>query len=137
MGRSAPRARPARAPPPPQVQPYDVIVCDLRMPERDGPAFSAILTRQYPALRQRVIVLTGDPGGDASRTVLTPSGRPWLRQPSPMTTIRHAMQDVLQAAPPAEAWHAPGLLGGLREWESLLAPPCPPARGVRDMVYGF
>ena len=96
MGRSAPRARPARAPPPPQVQPYDVIVCDLRRPERDGPAFSAILTQ---------------------------SGRPWLRQPSPMTTIRHAMQYVLQAAPPAEASHAPGLLGGLREWESLLAPP--------------
>ena len=65
MGRSAPRARPALAPPPPQVQPYDVIVCDLRRPERDGPAFSAILTRQYPALRQRVIVLTGDPGGAA------------------------------------------------------------------------
>ena len=122
MGRSAPRARPARAPPPPQVQPYDVIVCDLRRPERDGPAFSAILTRQYPALRPRVIVLTGDPGGDASRTFLTQSGRPWLRQPSPMTTIRHAMQYVLQAAPPAEASHAPGLLGGLREWESLLSP---------------
>jgi CheY-like chemotaxis protein len=38
-----------------QEQPYDVIVCDLRMPELDGPAFYATLTRQYPALRQRVI----------------------------------------------------------------------------------
>jgi CheY-like chemotaxis protein len=43
-----------------QEQPYDVILCDLRMPELDGPAFYAILTRQYPALRQRVIFLTGD-----------------------------------------------------------------------------
>ena len=103
MGRGAPRARPALAPPPPQVQPYDVIVCDLRMPELDGPAFSAILTQQYPALRQRVIFLTGDTGGDASRTFLTQSGRPWPRKPSPITTIRRAIQYVLQAAPPAEA----------------------------------
>jgi len=106
-----------------QAQPYDVIVCDRRMPELDGPAFYAILTRQYPALRQRVIVLTGDTGGDASRTFLTQSGRPWLRKPSPMTMIRRAMQSVLQAAPPAEVSRAPGLMGGLREWESLLAPP--------------
>src|SRR4030095_1208963 len=49
-----------------QERPYDVILCDLRMPELDGPAFYAILTRQYPALRQRVIFLTGDTGGEAS-----------------------------------------------------------------------
>ena len=87
----------------PSRRAYDVIVCDLRMPELDGPAFYAVLTRQYPALRQRVIFLTGDTGGDASRTFLTQSGRPWFRQPSPMTTIRRAIQYVLQAAPPAEA----------------------------------
>ena len=73
MGHSAPRARPALAPPPPQVQPYDVIVCDLRMPELDGPAFSAILTRQYPALRQRVIfsraIPEATPAGRSSRSL--------------------------------------------------------------------
>src|SRR5919206_522301 len=86
-----------------QAQHYDVILCDLRMPELDGPAFYAILTRQYPALRQRVIFLTGDTSGEASRTFLTQSGRPWLRKPSPITTIRRAIQDVLQAYPHAEA----------------------------------
>jgi CheY-like chemotaxis protein len=39
---------------------YDVILCDVRMPELDGPTFYAILTSQYPYLRQRVIFLTGD-----------------------------------------------------------------------------
>jgi CheY-like chemotaxis protein len=82
---------------------YDVIVCDLQMPELDGPAFYAILTRQYPALRQRVIFLTGETGGETSRTFLTQCGRPWLRKPSPITTIRRAIQQVLQAFPPAEA----------------------------------
>jgi CheY-like chemotaxis protein len=86
-----------------QEQPYDVILCDLRMPELDGPAFYAILTRHYPALRQRVIFLTGDTEGETSQTFLIQCGRPWLRKPSPITTIRRAIQDVLQAYPHAEA----------------------------------
>ena len=86
-----------------QAQPYDVIVCDLRMPELDGPAFYNLLTRQYPALRQRVIFLTGDSGGEANRTFLTQCGRPWLRKPSPIAAIRRAIEDVLQAFPHAEA----------------------------------
>jgi CheY-like chemotaxis protein len=86
-----------------QERPYDVIVCDLHMPDLDGPAFYALLGCQYPALRQRVIFLTGDTRGEASRTFLTQSGRPWLRKPSPITLIRHAIQNVLQAYPHAEA----------------------------------
>jgi CheY-like chemotaxis protein len=84
-----------------QARHYDVIVCDLRMPELDGPTFYAILTRQYPALRQRVIFLTGDTGGEDHRTFLTQCGRPWLRKPSAITTIRRAIQQVLQTFPQA------------------------------------
>ena len=71
------------------------------MPDLDGPAFYAILARQYPALRQRVIFLTGGTGGAASQTFLTQCGRPWLRKPSPIAAIRRAIQHVLQASPPA------------------------------------
>jgi CheY-like chemotaxis protein len=83
----------------PQLQErhYDVILCDLHMPDLDGPAFYALLLCQYPALRQRVIFLTGDTRGEASRTFLTQSGRPWLRKPCPIATIRRAIQHVLQA----------------------------------------
>jgi CheY-like chemotaxis protein len=81
-----------------QERPYDVILCDLHMPGLDGPAFYAILVRQYPALRQRVIFLTGNTSGAANKTFLTQSGRPWLRKPSPIATIRRAIQDVLQAS---------------------------------------
>jgi CheY-like chemotaxis protein len=83
------------------MKPYDVILCDLHMPDVDGPAFYAILVRQYPALRQRVIFLTGDTRGSANKTFLTQSGRPWLRKPCPIATIRRAIQHVLQAFPPA------------------------------------
>ena len=85
-----------------QVQLYDVILCDLRMPELDGPAFYAILTQQYPALGQRIIFLTGDTGGEDNHTFLTQCGRPWLRKPSAITTIRRTIQQVLQAFPHAE-----------------------------------
>jgi CheY-like chemotaxis protein len=81
-----------------QERPYDVILCDLHMPGLDGPAFYAILVRQYPALRQRVIFLTGNTRESANKTFLTQSGRPWLRKPSPIATIRRAIQDVLQAS---------------------------------------
>jgi CheY-like chemotaxis protein len=84
-----------------QEQPYDVILYDLHMPELDGPAFYAVLARQYPAMRQRVIFLTGNTGGAAHRTFLAQSGRPWLRKPCPIATIRRAIQHVLQASPPA------------------------------------
>ena len=84
-----------------QERPYDVILCDLHMPDLDGPAFYAILVRQYPALRQRVIFLTGDTRGSANKTFLTQSGRPWLRKPCPIATIRRAIQHVLQAFPHA------------------------------------
>jgi len=81
-----------------QARHYDVILCDLRMPELDGPTFYAILTRQYPALRQRIIFLTGDTGGEDSRTFLTQCGRPWLRKPSPIMMLRRTIQHVLQTA---------------------------------------
>jgi len=89
-----------------QERHYDVIVCDLHMPDLDGPAFYAILARQYPAIRQRVIFLTGDTGGVGNRTFLTQCGRPWLRKPCPIATIRRAIQHVLQASPHAEDWRA-------------------------------
>jgi CheY-like chemotaxis protein len=44
-----------------QEHPWDMILCDLRMPELDGPDFYALLGRQYPALCQRVIFSRGIP----------------------------------------------------------------------------
>jgi CheY-like chemotaxis protein len=89
-----------------QARHYDVIVCDLHMPVLDGPAFYAILARQYPALLQRVIFLTGDPLSAVTTTFLAQCGRPWLRKPCPIATIRRAIQHVLQASPHAEDWRA-------------------------------
>src|ERR1043166_1679245 len=66
----------------------DVVLCDVHMPQLDGPTFYAILTSQYPALRPRVIFLTGDILRTASRTFLEACGQPWLTKPCPIAAIR-------------------------------------------------
>lgn len=76
---------------------YDVVLCDLRMPEIDGPAFFEIVIHQHPYLRQRVIFLTGDVLGTESTAFLEQCGQPWLYKPCHADEIRSAIQRVLQA----------------------------------------
>ena len=76
---------------------YDVVLCDLRMPEIDGPAFFEIAMHQHSYLRQRVIFLTGDVLGDESTAFLEQCGQPWLYKPCHADEIRSAIQRVLQA----------------------------------------
>jgi CheY-like chemotaxis protein len=80
-----------------QALDYDVILCDLQMPELDGPRFYAILACRYPALSLRVIFLTGESSSAPSMAFLRQCGRPWLRKPCPIATVRSAIQHVLHA----------------------------------------
>ena len=80
------------------VQPYDVIVSDLRMPDLDGRAFYALLRQQYPALRQRVIFLTADGDAADSQGFLAQCGQPWLPKPCPIAVLRRTIQQVLTVA---------------------------------------
>ncbi len=83
-----------------QERSYDVVLCDLHMPALDGPTFYAILTSQYPSLRQRVIFLTGDTLRADSLTFLEQCGQPWLAKPCTIAAIRHAIAYVLRVSPP-------------------------------------
>jgi CheY-like chemotaxis protein len=78
-----------------QVQRYDVILCDLRMPELDGRAFYTHLGQRAPALCQRVIFLTGDSSAADHQAFLAQCGRPWLDKPCPMVVLRRTIQQVL------------------------------------------
>ena len=79
-----------------QAQHYDVILCDLRMPELDGRAFYAHLRQRAPALCQRVIFLTGDSSAADHQAFLTQCGRPWLDKPCSTAAIRRAIAQVLE-----------------------------------------
>jgi CheY-like chemotaxis protein len=81
-----------------QAQRYDVILCDLRMPELDGRAFYAQLQQRVPALCQRVIFLTGDSSAADHQAFLAQCGRPWLDKPCSIAVLRRVMEQVLERA---------------------------------------
>ena len=80
------------------AQPYDVILCDLLMPEIDGQTFYTTLQRDYPSLYPRVIFLTGDTVGATSTAFLQQCGQPWLYKPFGASEVLHAIAQVLRAA---------------------------------------
>ena len=79
---------------------YDVILCDVRMPELDGVAFYAVLLGQYASLCHRVIFLTGDTLSVDSMAFVHQSGRPWLPKPCSAAELRSAITQVLRTSAP-------------------------------------
>ncbi|CAG0984943.1 MAG: PAS domain S-box protein [Rhizobiaceae bacterium] len=74
---------------------YDAIVCDLRMPDLDGPALFRWLKAHHPALAERVLFVTGDALGPVSGRFLAESGRPVLEKPFTPAEVA----DVVEAFP--------------------------------------
>ena len=83
-----------------QAHRYDVLLCDLRMPDLDGPALYACVLRQYAYLSRRVIFLTGDTLSSDSIAFLEQCAQPWVPKPCNAAVIRSAIQQVLQAVVP-------------------------------------
>jgi PAS domain S-box-containing protein len=80
------------------TQAYDLILCDLRMPELDGPGLYQVLQQQYPHLLQRVIFLTGDTLSEEARTFLEQTEVPRLSKPFRAAEVRQLVQHVLHKA---------------------------------------
>jgi CheY-like chemotaxis protein len=74
---------------------YDLILCDVRMPELDGPSLYRLLERQQPHLCSRLIFLTGDTLEPATREFLEQSGVPCLTKPFPIAEARRVIQRAL------------------------------------------
>jgi CheY-like chemotaxis protein len=68
------------------------------MPDLDGPDCYALLGRQYPSLRQRVIFLTRDTLNADSRAFLEQCGQPWLPKPCTAAAVRRAIQQMLRVS---------------------------------------
>jgi two-component system NtrC family sensor kinase len=75
--------------------PFDLVICDLKMPRLDGPAFFRMLTSAQPALSRRVIFVSGDMAGSEAEAFLDESGCRWLAKPFRLADLLRAVKEGL------------------------------------------
>lgn len=78
-----------------QLRPFDLIVCDLKMPRIDGMTFYRTLAATFPDLAKRVIFVTGDVAGTEAEQFLEESRCRWLAKPFRLGDLLRAAQEVL------------------------------------------
>ncbi len=76
-------------------QPFDAVVCDLKMPKMDGMAFYRELASKVPTLARRVVFVTGDVAGTEAEQFLEESGCRWLAKPFRLADLLRTVRDVL------------------------------------------
>ena len=74
---------------------FDLVICDLKMPRRDGPSFYRELSEFKPALARHIIFVTGDVAGTDAERFLTETGCRWLPKPFRLNDLLRAAHEVL------------------------------------------
>lgn len=76
---------------------FDVIVCDVRLPDIPGPELQQILAETRPDLASRVIFATGDVLSESSQAFLAETPNPVLYKPFRIEDLLRAMDRVTGA----------------------------------------
>ena len=74
---------------------FDVILCDLRMPDVDGRGLHAALRRRQPALVSRMAFVTGDTFGNRAAEFLAETGLPCLEKPFMPDEVRRVVNSIM------------------------------------------
>jgi two-component system NtrC family sensor kinase len=75
---------------------FDVVICDLRMPRLDGPAFREELVKMGSPLQDRILFITGDTLGPQSREFLQKNAFPCLAKPFLVEELKIAVDRLLE-----------------------------------------
>jgi len=89
---------------------YDLVLCDLRMPRLDGPAFYDTLVRAGSAEHQRIIFVTGDTLAPRTLEFLEANKLPYLSKPFLVEELKLAVNCRLQRARQVEKTSGPVFL---------------------------
>ncbi len=81
------------------VTPFDVIICDLRMPRLGGREMYNNLARQHPDIAKKVIFATGDTVRGDTLQFLETLGRPFLHKPFTLAELRTVLSNVAAGTP--------------------------------------
>jgi len=76
-------------------EPFDLVICDLKMPKVDGRSFYKMLAAAAPGLSKRVIFVTGDLADAEAEEFLEESGCRWLAKPFRLGELLRAVRDGL------------------------------------------
>jgi len=77
------------------AQPFDALVCDLKMPRLDGKALFGSLAVTSPGLARRIVFVTGDVAGTDAESFLQQSGCRWLAKPFRLGDLLKTIREVL------------------------------------------
>jgi signal transduction histidine kinase/ActR/RegA family two-component response regulator len=76
---------------------FDLVICDLRMPRLDGPAFYEALIRSSSPARGRILFITGDTISRRTQEFLESTGMPHLAKPFLVEEVKLAVRGLLEA----------------------------------------
>jgi two-component system NtrC family sensor kinase len=85
-----------------QEKAFDLILCDLRMPQLDGPGLYRELEARQPHLLRHMIFLTGDTLSAETKKFLDGIDTPRLTKPFTVAEARRVVEQALQAAQGSE-----------------------------------
>ncbi|HET7755399.1 MAG TPA: ATP-binding protein [Anaeromyxobacteraceae bacterium] len=77
---------------------FDVILCDLMMPEMTGMELWAALARLHPGMERRMVFITGGTFTERARDFLETTANAWLEKPFESGALRDAVAEQLRRA---------------------------------------
>ena len=74
---------------------FDFVICDIKIPEMGGDDFYRVVKEKYPSLADRIIFLTGDTLGDATRTFIDSVTNPLIEKPFQLNELKEEIVKVI------------------------------------------